>query len=71
LQVGDTGPVESARRSNSRVLGSPFSGLSGQMLIMRFRYPRTMLPTRNMHVQLLTFAGIYSLPKAGGNLRNL
>jgi hypothetical protein len=29
LQVGDTGPVESARRSNSRVLGSPFSGLSG------------------------------------------
>jgi hypothetical protein len=32
LQVGDTGPVESARRSNSRVLGSPFSGLSGQML---------------------------------------
>jgi hypothetical protein len=30
LQVGDTGPVESARRSNSRVLGSPFSGLSGQ-----------------------------------------
>jgi hypothetical protein len=33
LQVGDTGPVESARRSNSRVLGSPFSGLSGQLLI--------------------------------------
>jgi hypothetical protein len=32
LQVGDTGPVESARRSNSRVLGSPFSGLSGQFL---------------------------------------
>jgi hypothetical protein len=32
LQVGDTGPVESARRSNSRVLGSPFSGLSGQKL---------------------------------------
>jgi hypothetical protein len=32
LQVGDTGPVESARRSNSRVLGSPFSGLSGQPL---------------------------------------
>jgi hypothetical protein len=32
LQVGDTGPVESARRSNSRVLGSPFSGLSGQYL---------------------------------------
>jgi hypothetical protein len=32
LQVGDTGPVESARRSNSRVLGSPFSGLSGQRL---------------------------------------
>jgi hypothetical protein len=32
LQVGDTGPVESARRSNSRVLGSPFSGLSGQIL---------------------------------------
>jgi hypothetical protein len=31
LQVGDTGPVESARRSNSRVLGSPFSGLSGQL----------------------------------------
>jgi hypothetical protein len=31
LQVGDTGPVESARRSNSRVLGSPFSGLSGQI----------------------------------------
>jgi hypothetical protein len=31
LQVGDTGPVESARRSNSRVLGSPFSGLSGQV----------------------------------------
>jgi hypothetical protein len=35
LQVGDTGPVESARRSNSRVLGSPFSGLSGQLLMMR------------------------------------
>jgi hypothetical protein len=33
LQVGDTGPVESARRSNSRVLGSPFSGLSGQLEI--------------------------------------
>jgi hypothetical protein len=32
LQVGDTGPVESARRSNSRVLGSPFSGLSGQLV---------------------------------------
>jgi hypothetical protein len=32
LQVGDTGPVESARRSNSRVLGSPFSGLSGHIL---------------------------------------
>jgi hypothetical protein len=32
LQVGDTGPVESARRSNSRVLGSPFSGLSGHFL---------------------------------------
>jgi hypothetical protein len=32
LQVGDTGPVESARRSNSRVLGSPFSGLSGHSL---------------------------------------
>ncbi len=28
LQVGDTGPVE---LSNSRVLGSPFSGLSGQL----------------------------------------
>jgi hypothetical protein len=33
LQVGDTGPVESARRSNSRVLGSPFSGLSGHTVI--------------------------------------
>jgi hypothetical protein len=33
LQVGDTGPVESARRSNSRVLGSPFSGLSGQLVL--------------------------------------
>jgi len=28
-QVGDTGPVESARRSNSRALGSPFSGFTG------------------------------------------
>ena len=28
-QVGDTGPVESARRSNSRALGSPFSGAHG------------------------------------------
>jgi hypothetical protein len=36
LQVGDTGPVESARRSNSRVLGSPFSGLSGQSLVNSF-----------------------------------
>jgi hypothetical protein len=36
LQVGDTGPVESARRSNSRVLGSPFSGLSGHMLSRKF-----------------------------------
>jgi hypothetical protein len=35
LQVGDTGPVESARRSNSRVLGSPFSGLSGQVFYIR------------------------------------
>jgi hypothetical protein len=35
LQVGDTGPVESARRSNSRVLGSPFSGLSGQYYLLR------------------------------------
>jgi hypothetical protein len=34
LQVGDTGPVESARRSNSRVLGSPFSGLSGHVQII-------------------------------------
>jgi hypothetical protein len=34
LQVGDTGPVESARRSNSRVLGSPFSGLSGQVPLL-------------------------------------
>jgi hypothetical protein len=30
VQIGDTGPVESARRSNSRVLGSSFSGLAGQ-----------------------------------------
>jgi hypothetical protein len=37
LQVGDTGPVESARRSNSRVLGSPFSGLSGQSQIIGFK----------------------------------
>jgi hypothetical protein len=35
LQVGDTGPVESARRSNSRVLGSPFSGLSGHRLYLQ------------------------------------
>jgi hypothetical protein len=35
LQVGDTGPVESARRSNSRVLGSPFSGLSGQAISLK------------------------------------
>jgi hypothetical protein len=41
LQVGDTGPVESARRSNSRVLGSPFSGLSGQCQ----RVPETGLRT--------------------------
>jgi hypothetical protein len=34
LQVGDTGPVESARRSNSRVLGSPFSGLSGHQFLV-------------------------------------
>ncbi len=33
-QVGDTGPVESARRSNSRALGSPFSGLTGQVQTM-------------------------------------
>jgi hypothetical protein len=38
LQVGDTGPVESARRSNSRVLGSPFSGLSGQYKLNKFRH---------------------------------
>jgi hypothetical protein len=30
VQIGDTGPVESARRSNSRVLGPSFSGLAGQ-----------------------------------------
>jgi hypothetical protein len=36
LQVGDTGPVESARRSNSRVLGSPFSGLLGQVQIFLY-----------------------------------
>ncbi len=28
-QVGDTGPAESARRSNSRALGSSFSGARG------------------------------------------
>ncbi len=28
-QVGDTGPAESARRSNSRAFGSPFSGAHG------------------------------------------
>jgi hypothetical protein len=39
LQVGDTGPVESARRSNSRVLGSPFSGLSGQHLFSDDIFP--------------------------------
>jgi hypothetical protein len=38
LQVGDTGPVESARRSNSRVLGSPFSGLSGQLEFLKHLY---------------------------------
>jgi hypothetical protein len=37
LQVGDTGPVESARRSNSRVLGSPFSGLSGQIVSLKLK----------------------------------
>jgi hypothetical protein len=31
VQIGDTGPVESARRSNSRVLGSSVSGLAGQL----------------------------------------
>jgi hypothetical protein len=41
LQVGDTGPVESARRSNSRVLGSPFSGLSGQLQSFRVRSHET------------------------------
>jgi hypothetical protein len=38
LQVGDTGPVESARRSNSRVLGSPFSGLSGQSFFVKISW---------------------------------
>jgi hypothetical protein len=38
LQVGDTGPVESARRSNSRVLGSPFSGLSGHLETIQKRF---------------------------------
>jgi hypothetical protein len=38
LQVGDTGPVESARRSNSRVLGSPFSGLSGQTVNLKSKF---------------------------------
>ena len=36
-QVGDTGPVESARRSNSRALGSPFSGLTGQHALSFFQ----------------------------------
>jgi hypothetical protein len=46
LQVGDTGPVESARRSNSRVLGSPFSGLSGQCLhIINKRGQNKLIPT--------------------------
>jgi hypothetical protein len=40
LQVGDTGPVESARRSNSRVLGSPFSGLSGQYVTFQNEFKR-------------------------------
>ncbi len=30
-QVGDTGPAESARRSNSRAFRSSFSGASGTM----------------------------------------
>ncbi len=32
-QVGDTGPVESARRSNSRAFGSPFSGAHGTFTV--------------------------------------
>jgi hypothetical protein len=38
VQIGDTGPVESARRSNSRVLGSSFSGLAGQDQLLSFPY---------------------------------
>jgi hypothetical protein len=55
LQVGDTGPVESARRSNSRVLGSPFSGLSGQAVywyfyatLNIFSYTRYNLETKSL-----------------------
>jgi hypothetical protein len=52
LQVGDTGPVESARRSNSRVLGSPFSGLSGHIVYRYYLIIRTIhiypyIPTSN------------------------
>jgi hypothetical protein len=44
LQVGDTGPVESARRSNSRVLGSPFSGLSGQPFMKKINWLSLFCP---------------------------
>jgi hypothetical protein len=55
LQVGDTGPVESARRSNSRVLGSPFSGLSGQVPIYVFpemKLRGLVISNFNIHVSV-------------------
>jgi hypothetical protein len=45
VQIGDTGPVESARRSNSRVLGSSFSGLAGQVgLSYKYKGRRELRP---------------------------
>jgi hypothetical protein len=57
LQVGDTGPVESARRSNSRVLGSPFSGLSGHPQT-NFTPPMVFLDFRFLHQELKVGEGL-------------
>jgi hypothetical protein len=64
LQVGDTGPVESARRSNSRVLGSPFSGLSGHYC--PFKYKSS---TYFSHLPQEIYNFLYEISVASENLK--
>jgi hypothetical protein len=47
-QVGDTGPAESARRSNSRAFGSSFSGARGTTAL---RLHREFLSKNYVHLK--------------------